>query len=687
MADCSELSKLITDMAMNIASRDDIKNLDDVIAEMQGRFPDVHRDAFVEAIVEATTREAREVDTLAKKLSEIKRQAKTESTTKEKITKLENYLETGNIEVSQKRTKETTFTIEQLRKTRDNLNKWLKTSDPAMKKRLQERLKMLQDAVENGEIEVQAKGKFHELLQPILDDIENAKTKIRDAKEMQALQDKVDALQKHLEEGTLPEKGIRRTREHTEAYNTLIEIRDDLKKQLAQSEPARKIKLEAQIKTLEDRIASGDILPRPRTVLAADTKELQRLEYERDTLKRQIRDQIYDLKPKTLWQRIAGPFNLARLLQTTGEFSLILRQSGFYIYGHPVKGAKLVVDAFKAFASLEYTRKVNQEIFSRELAPVSMRAKLHISPIEGDVRLSKQEEAFMTRWMDKIPVVKNFTRAMLTFINKVRADSFDTLYRTVGMTDTLTDGEAKAIANFINVSTGRGSLGKMEIAATQLNTVFYAPKYVASRFQLLFGQPMFQRGSSAAVRKAIAKEYARFFLGLMAVYALGAAAGGEIEKDPRSSDFGKIRFGKTRIDPLMGLSQVTVFLTRLVSGQTKNAQGEIIPIRGQNVPYGRTTTPDVIMRFLRSKLSPLIATPIDILSGKNVVGEEVTIKSTAKNLAIPFTWGDIVDVMKEQGLPEATAMSIVTFFGMGMQTYGDKNSAGKTFKTSRPMKR
>src|SRR3972149_11707521 len=85
-----------------------------------------------------------------------------------------------------------------------------------------------------------------------------------------------------------------------------------------------------------------------------------------------------------------------------------------------------------------------------------------------------------------------------------------------------------------------------------MNSVFFAPRSCSSRFQLLVGQPALR--GTARTRIMVAKEYGRFLGGLAVFYVLGTAAGGGIETDPRSTDFGEIKFGNTRLDPMSGFS-------------------------------------------------------------------------------------------------------------------------------------
>jgi len=643
MADCSKLSKLITEYAMIVGSQDNVKNLDDVISEMETHFPDIRRESIVEAIVEATTHEAKETDELSKKLQEIKQQAHTEKSLTESIAELENYIETGEPPARiAKEIKETTQTIKDLRKARDELK---------------ERL--------TGE-----------------DLVKRNKTN----KQIKDLEKKINDLQGHLDAGSLPPTKTRPKR-GTGPIDVLRDIRDELKKQLNKSEPAQQERIEKQIKALEEKIRTGDIMPKSRIKVIPESKVLERAMYERDLLRDQIRNQIYALKPKTFWGTFADTWDVVRLTLTTGEFSLVGRQGGWYVAGHWIKGGEMIGKMFKAFADGQYAAKVNHAILNRELAPVGARAKLAIIPIDGTAKLSSQEEALMSHWAERIPVIKQFTRAGVTFMNLLRAEAFDTLYRTLGNTDSVTQEKANLFSNYVNVASGRGNLGKAEYFATFLNRVFFAPKYVVSRFQLLTGQPIWHnaRGveGSAQARKLIAIEYARSIAGISTFMALGIMAGADVEWDPRSTDFMKLRWGKTRVDPMMGLSQATVLLTRVIGGETKTGKGKIVPLRGPDVPFGGSNTRDVISRFLWYKLSPMISQPISYLAGEDPIGQPVDAAWLARNSMTPITWNDIYDVMIEQGVEKGTVISLLAMFGMGLQTYQDRKSPGAAIEVKK----
>jgi hypothetical protein len=510
---------------------------------------------------------------------------------------------------------------------------------------------------------------------------------------------RITELEKYLDEGQAPPKSKRRVKTASDALQELRGVRDDLRKQVARSEPVQQARLLQQIRKLEDKIERGDIQPKQKKVETPKSKVIERLEFERDQLRGDIKRRLADLKPKTIWEGIAEPFNVARSIITSLDLSAVMRQGGFFTLGRPIKS----IQAFKAMSTALMSErglaKVHQEINQNPWRALAAKAKLFIAPTDGTYKLSAMEERFQSKWAEKLPGIRASERAYVTFLNKQRMDMFATFAETLSKNGEPTLAEAQAIANFVNVATGRGSLGALEQAAVPLNTLFFAPRYVASRFQLLTGalttpfKAVFGAKELRRVRRLMLKEYARYLIGLAALYGLAELLGElfekdiDIEHDPRSSDFGKIRLGNTRIDPLSGVSQVSVFLSRLISGEIKSTtSGMLVPISEfKGGQFGTITT------FLRTKLSPMFGTAINILPllgklkrgevkldkkfftsviGKDVVGQPVTPWSTFVSLTVPLSLREIKDSIQEQGLPTGTAVSLAAILGMGVQTYG-----------------
>jgi hypothetical protein len=178
----------------------------------------------------------------------------------------------------------------------------------------------------------------------------------------------------------------------------------------------------------------------------------------------------------------------------------------------------------------------------------------------------------------------------------------------------------------------------------------------------------------------IAKEYARTLTGYGLMYGLTAAAAEAQGKkasdyltfDPRSTDFGKIRIGNTRVDPLAGISQATVAPYRLISGKMVTQKGEVRPLRGPEVKFGQMTGREVINRFFESKLSPWASLAYHAGAGETFRGDPTNAQNLIGDMVFPLSFGDIGSAFKEQGLPAGAALSLLAMLGASIQTYSPK---------------
>jgi hypothetical protein len=430
----------------------------------------------------------------------------------------------------------------------------------------------------------------------------------------------------------------------------------------------------------KEKIATGDYTLKEKTVTKWDNDALK-AKVELNKVKRAAMDHILAEKMsrksrlvKVLYG-MRNTWDLTRVILTSYDLSALLRQGKLSLATHPIITLKAVPAMLKAFSKPDFAEAVYEDIVAnRSNSPLYARSKLYISDIFG--RLSESEENYMAEqaWIHKVPGVGGSQRAYTTFLNKVRADTFDYLVEKLGRNGEVTEVEAKAIANMINVFTGRGKFlhdnqgGK---TGEVVNQVLFSPRFLVSRFQVLAGQPLY--GGTMRTRGLVAGEYAKILGAYATVYALASAAGYGPETDPRSSDFGKIVIGNTRIDPMAGLSQATVFLTRNITGKTKNVKGEVKPIRGQNVKFGQTDVKDIWMNFGRSKLSPNVGLIFDFSTGKDFMGNPITGSSLAQRM-VPISLMDIYQSMQAQGIPAGTALGVLSIFGESIQTYQNKTN-------------
>lgn len=588
-------------------------------------------------------------------------------------------------------------------KTRTPEEQW-KTSLEAVKTRLKNNIADLVKRMETGQKEPKKLGikydeqanelkKLRDKIQEVLDFAEGTKggkdvppeQRIRAA--TTALEKSIAEYERRLTENDLAPQKRTSTTPSTPELTALRKERDLLKDLFrALQEEAKPVKTpeeialqsfktrtKNQIETLEKKLSLGDFSKPEKRKTTLDPEGLS-LKFKLDQAKQEYHKaaMLDRLANRTPSEKFAGgvaeAMNLSRAVKTSMDLSAVFRQGGLLHFGDPRLLGNSVRGMFQALRSEKGQYAVEQEIINRPNYPLYEQGKLFLS--EHGQELSKMEENYMSRHADQIPGVAASQRAYTANLNILRADKFDQLVAALSKSGKPTPAELKAIGTFVNEFTGRGTVRGRENALVNANTVFFAPRLVLSRFQVLMGHPL--KDGTARTRILFAKEYAKTLTGIGVFVGLALAAGAKMETDPRSSEFAKLKFGNTRIDPWAGLIQETVLMSRLISGKTKTAAGRVSPIRGDKVPYGSGNSADIIARFLRSKLSPAVGTGVDIATGKDVVGKKVTAGTIPEKLLLPLSFNDIYEAMKEQGIPAGTALGILSVFGMGVQTYDAK---------------
>ena len=448
-----------------------------------------------------------------------------------------------------------------------------------------------------------------------------------------------------------------------------------------------------QLADLLEKIAKKDFEPKAKPPEKPTDPELQSIEFQVSQAKGELMEGMAELarSRRTRFQKakdtVADVFHTLRALMTGGEFSGVFRQGKLAALSHPVVTFGQAVPAmFRAFRSVEQEHAEMNKIWARPNAAAYKRSGLALHN-PWDFTAAQLEGNYRSRWANKIPFIAGSGRAYTLFLNNLRAGLYDTLSASLSSTEgVLTAGQEKEIANLINKMTGSGNLGvRGQKASEYLNVFFFAPKFVASRFQMITGAVKvagdvatgFQISKeNNAVRKLVAKEYGRMLTGIAVMYALYAAFRGDdepIETDPRSTKFGKIPMGNgSYIDPMAGLLQVTVFLNTLRTGEVKNKKGEIKSVWMDDDGTSAFGQGDgaFFTRFLRSKMSPVAGTLYDrFVTHKMVDGKPFTYTDAVLNLVTPMTYKDIYEAMRAQGVPKGTILSTLTMFGEGLSTY------------------
>ncbi len=296
-------------------------------------------------------------------------------------------------------------------------------------------------------------------------------------------------------------------------------------------------------------------------------------------------------------------------------------------------------------------------------------------------------EQFQSNIAEKlVPGVRPSERAYNGFLNKLRADHFNTMVddaRNMGLNPDKNDVVLKQIGSFINDATGRGDLGKLEKMAPVLNEVFFAPKLMASRVNMFkrWLDPRTYGNANPVVRQQALKSLLATVGFGSAVGELAKLAGAQVSNDPSSADFRKIKVGTTRIDPYSGFQQYAVGANRLLSGElSSTTSGKKFDLTSGK--YGAPTRADVVSQFMKNKLAPVPSLVWSWMEGKDWSGQPFEIKKALLDRTVPIVMQDLMDIYKEnpkafppgifQDNPTTTkiGMGALPIFGEGVQTYG-----------------
>ena len=156
------------------------------------------------------------------------------------------------------------------------------------------------------------------------------------------------------------------------------------------------------------------------------------------------------------------------------------------------------------------------------------------------------------------------------------------------------------------------------------------------------------------------------------VLEMSRLAGATVNTDPTNADFGKMRFGKTRVDIAAGFQQPIRLLFEEAQGKiTSLTTGKTLALSGG---VGHLSRWDIGERFGISKLAPVPSIVSDLAHGQDFIGNKVTVKGEASSHLVPMLWQDLHDLYNNGGVPAVAKGIIPGAFGVGIQTYGSRPS-------------
>ena len=371
--------------------------------------------------------------------------------------------------------------------------------------------------------------------------------------------------------------------------------------------------------------------------------------------------------------------NVPRSLITSFDMSAVLRQGILFSTTKPKLGMAAFGEMIKQTFSPKNFESWLKDIPNNPLYKDMKNSGLYISnPTLISGGLSAKEEKFMTNFAQKIPIIGSIVRASerayVSFLNKLRVDVFTQLTNNFQKEGLATRENLKSLANFVNNATGRGDLGKLNRASQVMNTVFFSPRLIASRFNLL--NPIWYAKQTPLVRKEAIKTFAKFLGVGMSVLTLAKLGGANVEIDPRSTDFGKIKIGNTRWDIWGGFQQWVRVFAQLATGKRKTTtKGEIVKLDPAKYPFESRL--DVGQRFLAGKLAPVPSLIYELAQGQKLFGEKITLPKEIIENSIPLYLQDMGEAIDENGIEAIFTTGIPAFFGVGVQTYQAKSAVNR----------
>ena len=279
-------------------------------------------------------------------------------------------------------------------------------------------------------------------------------------------------------------------------------------------------------------------------------------------------------------------------------------------------------------------------------------------------------------------------RAQRAMTNKSRSLWFDASLNSIDAQGTPTVEDAKLIAKYVMVGTGRGvargAIGVgVEAAIPVMNQIFLATRFYISRIQALFGViPVtvdvltwfsLRNPENRAARKEVAKMYGRSVSGRAAFYTVALAMFGKADDDdeekaglvvnPFSKDFGRLRLTeKLSIDFMSGINGFASIISRYVGRRRFDEKDQEYKALGAG--FSQNLNAEVV-QFLAGKRNLTFAYIVNTHAGAYFGGKPVTAATALEEATTMIIVNDTVRIFEELGPVKGAALWAMLFMGAG----------------------
>jgi hypothetical protein len=421
------------------------------------------------------------------------------------------------------------------------------------------------------------------------------------------------------------------------------------------------------------------------------------------------RDKLFDI------------LNIPRAVLASADVSYPARQGLLLALADPITGAKMAMNAVRAYVSPKFSEEINslasgltgtplQQAKSNALLRWGMDVLGEGSSAEEQFRMGlvgkrmfgSNEAGRIMRASDRsYSTAGNYQRwttgqkyldDMIAIHLKPGEDVNDIKTVTDILANRISETDGEQLAKTLNILTGRTSWKKLTQGdlGQILNAGFFSPGFFASRIQAPFLLPArlveyaksdpskLLNPVSLYMSDPVLKLQANMFGGMIAqglgVYGmvqLAHAAGApdvDMQLNPLKADFGKLKVGETRYDFWGGYTP----MVRLVA---QELTGKRIGPRGEEYEANRA---ELMSQFMRSKVSPTAGFGWDVATGQNFTNQRVSfernsIEDQTISAITPLFLQDIIAGFKEGGTAGGIK-ALPSIFGAGVQSFTSINA-------------
>lgn len=363
-------------------------------------------------------------------------------------------------------------------------------------------------------------------------------------------------------------------------------------------------------------------------------------------------------------------FGLQKSIQAAWDLSIPGRQAIIALPSHP----KAWVQSWGPML-----RSAAQETFT-----LAQEAKLKADPdyinfvlkyghppsVKKGADFTQSVDSFASKFAEKYLGVRPSQRASSTYLDQIMYRQWKSALPQMKKLGA-TEADYKLFGKLVDTSLGQGQLPKWisKDYGRVINMLLFSPKLLWSR--VVWPYYVAKGIANPVVRKEAVKQAVgmlAFGAGVVGIYKV---AGGDVELDPRSSVWGKLKVGDTYYDIWGGYAPIVRTLAQGTTGTKKTVSGELQDIDRK----------DAIARFAQSKGGSMTNLIRDLWVGEDFEGYpmEWTPESVGRNVVnrlAPLSALDIADGFNDSGVL-GMAQAAPSLVGVGVTTFVDPVSMMK----------